>query len=449
MRRVLVILLALCLVAASACSVRKKPTGLDYYQQGQLNFAQGEFNAAIENYQDLIDYYPFSPYAEDAEMKIGMAYYEMKDYAEAVSSLDDFQRMHPTSKNLELVSYYIAMSYYDQIGREDQDQSKTKDALKYFQVLEARYPEGSFAALARQRAIICRDILARHDMIIGTYYYKRANFKAAESRMAELMEKYPDTPIAPQALLELANSLQKEGKNYSAAQAYSALLLHFPNTPWAPQAQSALKRLNEPVDTESDPLPMVLAESGYGGGPQDQQHVIVRQGDAEGGLAAEAVARGIDGAYGHRQARASAQPAYGPDGLPILTRPAEPRAPKSSGPAMIKQVRLSAANPPMSMIIDLSAPAKYVKHLRNYSGSSTAIVTIKDAKLDAAMPRHLAFDRSIFHDCEITTNAEGTTIAMHTDPVANVAVVPLESPPRLLVTFIPVNQAMSNAGGTP
>ena len=125
MKRLLVILVAFVLLPAAACSLRQKPSGEDYYAQGQLNFANKEYKAAIENYQEVIDKYPFSPYAEDAEMKIGLAYYQQKDYAEAIGALDDFQRMHPTSKNLELVTYYIGMSYYDQIGREDQDQGKT------------------------------------------------------------------------------------------------------------------------------------------------------------------------------------------------------------------------------------------------------------------------------------------------------------------------------------
>jgi hypothetical protein len=337
------------------------------------------------------------------------------------------------------------MSYYDQIGREDQDQSKTKDALKYFQALEARYPEGSVAELARERSMVCRDVLARHEMIIGSYYFKRANFKAAESRMAELMEKYPDTPIAPEALLKLAQALDKEGKKYSAAQAYTALLLHYPNTPFTPTAKAALKRLDQPVDTESDPLPMVLAESGYGGGPQDIDHVIVRQRDEglDGGVQT-ASARGSGGAPATQP---EPQSAYGSDGLPILDRPAPQRTAAQKGPTSIKQVRLSAADPPMSVIIDLTAPAKYVKHVRSDSGYSTALVTIQGAKLDPALPHHLAFDRSIFKDCDVSTNSEGTTIAINTDPVANVSVVPLDSPPRLLVTFTPVTQAMAPASG--
>ncbi len=141
---------ALC-VLLSACTVKKPPSGEDYYQQAQLNFTNKEYSAAIENYQFVVDKFPFSPYAEESEMKIGLAYYKNKDYAQAIAALDDFQRMHPTSKNLELVSYYIAMSYFDQIGREDQDQNKTEAALARFKAIEQRFPESEFAELGERK----------------------------------------------------------------------------------------------------------------------------------------------------------------------------------------------------------------------------------------------------------------------------------------------------------
>jgi outer membrane protein assembly factor BamD len=301
MKRRLAILAALVLLSASACSLRKhKPTDEDYFAQGQYDFANKEYKPAIENYQKLIDEYPFSPDEEEAELKIGLAYYQQKDYAEAIASLDDFQRMHPTSKELDLVTYYIAMSYYDQIGREDQDQSKTEAALKRFEEIEQRFPEGSFDELAREHISVCREMLARHQMVVGDYYYKRANFRAAESRFAELMQKYPDTPVAPDALWDLAVALQKEGKKYSAAQAFAALEKHFPNSPYALKARTEIRKLHEPVDTEEDPLPIVLAETGYPSSSQpdaaDQVPVRQRAGMDDG----------------------SSTPGYGPDGLPLL-----------------------------------------------------------------------------------------------------------------------------------
>jgi len=451
MRRLLAIVLAVCVAAAAGCAIRKPPSGEDYYQQGQANFARHEFNAAIENYQLVIDKFPFSPYAEDAEMKIGLAYYEMKDYAEAIGALDDFQRMHPTSKNLELVSYYIAMAYYDQIGREDQDQTKTEQALKHFEMIQQRFPEGSFAELARQNANVCREMLARHEMVVGNFYFKRANFRAAESRLAELMQKYPDTPIAPDALFKLGQTLQKEGKKYSAAQAFTALLRHYPNTPFTPKAQAELKKLNQPVDTEDDPLPLVLAETGYGQQNDQGDQVVVRQRSAGAPLEQTASAPPPDGPAAAKPpgdalsavARQTSS-AYGADGLPILNRPESKPASPAPGPATLKTIRLSQANPPMSIILDLTGPVTYTKRVENGPGYSSAILILKDVKPDRGVQNHIVFDRSIFRDCEVASDSQGTTVTMNTVPLADVSVVPLDTPPRLLVSFMPQNQQASN-----
>ncbi|HEY6394417.1 MAG TPA: outer membrane protein assembly factor BamD [Candidatus Binataceae bacterium] len=445
MKRVLLILVACSLLPVAACSLRKKPTGEDYWAQGQLDFAKGEYKASIENYQELIDKYPFSPFAEDAEMRIGLAHYQMKEYAEAIGALDDFQRMHPTSKNLELVSYYVALSYYEQIGREDQDQSKTQSALKHFEEVEQRFPEGGFAELAHEHIEVCREMLARHQMVVGNYYYTRANFKAAESRLAELMQRYPDTPVAPDALYELAISLEKEGKKYSAAQAFTALLKHYPDTPYADKSRTELKKLKQPIDTEEDPLPLVLAESGFGkNSDTDVDRVIVRQRGARSSA--------LDASPPGASAPAASVPAtpsrtqYGADGLPILDQPAA-EAPDTqtppAGPATLKTIRLSSADPPLSMIFDLTGPVEFEKRIQDGPGYSTVTVVLKNVRPQVGMEHHFVFDKSIFRDCDVASSGQATTITVNTLPVSKFAIVPLEGPPRLLVSFTPRSQAQA------
>ncbi len=432
MKRVLLILVA-CSAGAifSACSVRKPPTGEDYYQQAQLNFMNREYRAAIENYQYVVDKYPFSPYADDAEMKIGLAYYESGDYGQAVASLDDYQRMHPTSKNLDLVSYYIAESYFDQVGREDQDQSRTELALARFQVIEQRFPESEFSELAKEKAQICREVLARHEKVVGDYYFKRANFRAAESRLAELMQKYPDTPVAPEALWELGFALEKEGKKYSAAQAFAALVQHFPGTSYAKKGQAELNKLKQPVDNEEDPLKLVLAENGYGDTANDGgDQVVVRQKDS-----------------GPQVDAAVSTPAYGNDDLPILSRPEnKPSAPAAAGgAAQLKTIRLSSSNPPLSVIFDLTGPVQFDKHIENGTGFSTVKILLKNVTAEPGLQNHLVFDRSIFKDCDISSVPEGTVVTVNTVPVASFAVVPLQEPERLLVTFTPEDSALDES----
>jgi outer membrane protein assembly factor BamD len=435
MKRALLILgICAMLLSGFGCAARKAPSGENYYAKAQEEFAKHEYRGAIEDYQHLIDQYPFSPYAEDAELKVGLGYYQLHNYAQAIGTLSDFVQMHPTSKELDLASYYLGMSYFSQIGRTDQDQSNTALALVQFQTIERRFPESNFGELAVLQIAICREVLARHEYLIGDFYFKRANFRAAESRMAELMAKYPDTPIAPEALYQLAVTLEKQGKKYSAAQAFAALKLHFPKTQFAAEADKELKKLNQPVDTEEDPLRMVLTESGFGE-EQAQNNSDVTAHPANTQLAS-----------------ADKSSIYGLDGLPDLQRAVVPKGSeatrqqaKPGGPVTLTRIRLASSDPPLSVILDLSGPVLYDQHLESGTGYSKLVVHLKDTTLDKKVENHLVFDRSIFKDCDVSTDSNGTTITLNTAPVSRYAIVPLEEPARLLVTFTPEG---TKAGGT-
>jgi outer membrane protein assembly factor BamD len=480
--RQLAFVLAACLaLSAMACGVHQQtPTGENYYLLGQQAFAQHDYRGSAIYFQKLIDQYPFSPYADDAELKIGLSQYQLKHYAEAISSLGDFEKMHPTSKQIELASYYLAMAHFDQIGRPDQDQSNTEQALQQFEIIERRFPETGFAALAHQQIAICREMLARHQLLIGNFYYNRANFRAAESRLAELMQKWPDTPVGDEALYELGTTLEKEGKKYSAAQAFTAVVLHYPGTIYANKAKHELKQLHQPVDTEEDPLRLVLTESGFG----DSDQVKVSQGDDV------ALASADSGAYPPLpilKAPQPSQPSSDAGALPGSTVPgdsapaaATPDAGSSesskssdkpsgssaasnatvaaaggatnaastagkTGPATLNRIRLSSANPPLSVIFDLTGPVAYDNQLQGGAGSSTLTIRLKDTKPAGGLATHLVFDRSIFHDCDIQNDAGGTTVTLNTMPVSRFAVVPLIAPPRLLVTFTPEQQSTGSA----
>ncbi len=477
MRRLAFVLAAGLALCAAACGLHQQtPTGENYYALGQQAFATHDYKGASIYFQKLIDQYPFSPYAEDAELKIGLSDYQQKHYAEAIASLGDFEKMHPTSKEIELASYYLAMAHYDQIGRPDQDQSNTEQALQQFEIIERRFPETGFAALAHQQISVCREMLARHQLLIGDFYYQRANFRAAESRLAELMQKWPDTPVGDEALYQLGTTLEKEGKKYSAAQAFTAVVLHYPGTMYASKAKSELNKLHQPVDTEEDPLHLVLTESGFG---DDTDQVRVRQGDETALASADAYPPlPILKAPPSPPASPDAGPSTGStgpiasaDGAPAADAPSSmssgateggaagisPAAPAAAaatgatnaadrtGPATLNKVRLSSADPPLSVIFDLTGPVAYDNQLEGGSSSSTLTIHLKETKPAHGLATHMVFDRSIFHDCDIQTDAGGTTVTVNTSPVSRFAVVPLNAPPRLLVTFTPEDQQPAGA----
>ena len=77
------------------------------------------------------------------------------------------------------------------------------------------------------------------------------------------------------------------------------------------------------------------------------------------------------------------------------------------------------------------------KSLESAAGGAIATVVLKDVTPDSALQTHLVFDKSIFKDCSISSSPSGTTVTLNMEPVAHFAVVPLDAPPRLVMTFTP------------
>jgi hypothetical protein len=111
--------------------------------------------------------------------------------------------------------------------------------------------------------------------------------------------------------------------------------------------------------------------------------------------------------------------------------------PPTTGPATLKTITLSSNDPPLSVILELTGPVRWNKSIENNDGGATATVVLKDVKPDAGLQTHLVFDKSIFKDCNISSSSSETTVTLNMQPVGHFAVVPLDTPPRLLVTFTP------------
>jgi outer membrane protein assembly factor BamD len=425
MKRALFLTLICLWLAAYGCGTKKRELleSQEYYAQGNYFYETGDYDEAKKAYQHLLEEYPFSRYTEEAELKIALANYQLKDYVEAGTELEDFERMHPTSSEVALAQYYLAMCYEDQVGRPDQDQRATANALVQFEMLERRFPESPFAELAHERIQVLREVFARNIKYIGEYYYRRGNFRAAESRYAELLQKFPDTPVAPETLFELGETLEREGKKYSAAQAFAAFKWHYPNSFYAKRAASEVKSLRQPIDNDEDSLALVLTETGFPAMAPDPEPQI------------------LAGASGRAAQTAGASQAAAATSAMAKANTAQPAAQKPAavppGPVTLRGIRLASSNPPLSVVFDLTGPVEYDKRFEKSPDSSELTVRLRKAQPDPKLQSHIVFNRSIFKDCDVETAGEMTTVTVRTGPVANYAVIPLEGPARLMVTYTP------------
>ena len=214
MKRLLVVGTTI-LFLVSGCSALKKAwnavTGSEEIGSAQQlawdgmdAFEDGDYDDAIENFQQLKDLYPFSKYAILAELKIADAHYHLKQYEEAIFAYEEFEKLHPRNEAIPYVIYQIGRCYFDQIDTIDRDQMPARKALETFQRLNKQFPDDQYARSGAEHIPKCIKSLAGNDFYIGLFYYKSKHYKAALSRFMSVLSNYPDVGYHQEALEYIA-----------------------------------------------------------------------------------------------------------------------------------------------------------------------------------------------------------------------------------------------------
>lgn len=181
-------------------------------QNGMDDYESGKYKDALENFQKLKDWYPFSKYVTLAELKIADSHYQLKEYAEAIVAYQEFVDLHPNNEAVPYVIYQIGRCHFDQMDAIDRDQSVTRKALDTFQQLQKQYPNSIYAEKATEHINKCVKNLAGNEFYIAMYYYKSKRYEAALYRFKAIVTKYPDVGInrvALQYITKCESSLAK------------------------------------------------------------------------------------------------------------------------------------------------------------------------------------------------------------------------------------------------
>lgn len=278
-------LLAAIVATTAGCAGKQSLTAAETFDQANEYFDTGAYELAVDTYKELLDQHPFTDHAEEAEIKIAEAYYLMGRYTEAVAAFGDFERMHPASPKVPLVTYYQGMAHLKQMRPLDRDQTASGQAHAYFRAVIDRYPGTPWAERAQLRLRECEEALAAHELYVASFYLRQKNLPAAEARLGRLLHSYAATDAAAEALLLLGNTYMAKGLVEPAALAYRALLLHHPDDPLGTRARGRLRELGNPghgrdkPPGDADPLLQLIAERltptpdrvDDGGGPTESQ----------------------------------------------------------------------------------------------------------------------------------------------------------------------------------
>lgn len=211
------------------------------YAQADALMSKGKFATAAQTFETVDRDHPYSPQARRAIVMAAYAHYKAGHHEEAIQAAKRYTTLHPGTKEAALAYHIIANARYDQITDHSRDQTRTKQALTALETLVRRYPDSSYAAQARNRIKIARDILAASEMEVGRYYLKRHNYLAAINRFRVVITNYQTTPQVEEALMRVAEAYMALGVKGEAQTATAVLGYNFPDSKWYQHAYTLLK----------------------------------------------------------------------------------------------------------------------------------------------------------------------------------------------------------------
>ncbi|MDY0163150.1 outer membrane protein assembly factor BamD [Desulfobotulus sp.] len=209
------LVLLLCTLVTGCGLFGKKPekTAPELLVEGREAFENEKYRRALEAFQRLRDWYPFSQHATEATLRIADAHYALKEYAEAAVVYAEFERLHPNNPETPRAVFQLGMCHFERMDTVDRDQTPAKNALYIFLRLQEDYAGTPYAAQAAEKIQLCRESLAGAELYVASYYFRTKAFVAAKGRVETLLAAYPETPQAEEArflLKKITKALEKQ-----------------------------------------------------------------------------------------------------------------------------------------------------------------------------------------------------------------------------------------------
>ena len=237
MKHLLVLMMCSFLLACASAPEESYESAEEAYMIGYKAFQKTDYELAAKALDAVEQDFPFSEWADKAQVMMAYSQYKQNAYNDALMTLDRFIQLHPGNKNTPYALYLKGLCYFEQMADTSREQEMTANAEEAFNELIARYPSSIYYNDAKAKLVMIQNHLAGKEMEIGRYYQKREDFTAAMNRFQAVLINYPESNQVPEAYYRLAACYQALGMITQAKAITEKLTTKFENSVWTQRAQ--------------------------------------------------------------------------------------------------------------------------------------------------------------------------------------------------------------------
>src|ERR1700721_356818 len=269
------------LTANPLANVKSKQPDKELFDKAMLALKKGKFDVARLDLQTLLNTYPETEYAMRAKLAIGDTWYREGGSAaltQAEGEYKDFITFFPNTPEAAEAQMKVADIYFEQMEKPDRDPKNAQQAEEEYRNMIQQFPDSTFVPRAKQRLREVQEVLAERQYQVGSFYATHENWAATIARLQTVTDSYPLYSHSDLALIGLGDAYAAEARyvqglaqmnpkakqelmkayDDQAADAYARVVTHYPMAAHVEDARERLIALNRTVP---DPTKEELANS--------------------------------------------------------------------------------------------------------------------------------------------------------------------------------------------
>jgi outer membrane protein assembly factor BamD len=235
---------AISTILLSACDTPKDEmsrwTPERLYAESKEEAASGNYEKAVKLLERLEGRAAGSVLAQQAQIERAYYLWKSGEKAQALSTLERFIKLHPTSPALDYALYLQGLvNFNDNLGMlgsftsqdlSERDQQASRDSYQSFHQLVEQFPQSPYAEDATARMNYIVNSLAAYEVHVARYYLRRGAYVAAANRAQQAVQEFQRSPSTEEALVILAQSYDRLGLIELRDDTARVLKTNFPNS---------------------------------------------------------------------------------------------------------------------------------------------------------------------------------------------------------------------------
>lgn len=235
-----------------ACSGKGPPpvaTAQEGFTDARRLYDRGKWDKARQGFESVILNHPGSSLVDSAQFLYAMCYFNQND---PIIAANEFQRVHtqyPTSLLVDDADFMRCVSLLDASPSNfGLDQEKTQEAVDEMLLFKDSHPLSNRIPSIDSLLEVAYERLSTKDYKTGALYQKMGHYQSSRIYLQQMIDRYPESPLVPDALYLIAEGQRKLDSLDSAIEFYEKLIYLYPDHDITDKARKRVSKLSKKRD---------------------------------------------------------------------------------------------------------------------------------------------------------------------------------------------------------